>query len=83
MVPGALNQVSAVFVGIASEMGKPFVSRFLPEEIDRLLRQHGFGATVDFGPQEALAEYFQGRTDVGIGGAEAAAWGAVRDQGHY
>jgi methyltransferase (TIGR00027 family) len=67
---GVLAEVSAAFVGIATEMGEPFVSRFLPDEIDHLLRRHGFGETEDFGPDDARARYFAGRTDVEVGGAE-------------
>jgi hypothetical protein len=53
-----------------SEMGRPFVSRFLPGQIDQLLREHGFGEIADFGPDEARTAYFQGRTDVDIAGAQ-------------
>jgi len=42
-----------------SEMGRPFVSRFLPGQIGQLLREHGFGEIADFGPDEARASYFQ------------------------
>ena len=58
------------FAGIAAEMGEPFVSRFLPGEIDQLLREHGFGEIADFGPHEARETYFQGRTDIAISGAQ-------------
>lgn len=67
---GTTAQIAAAFAGIAAEMGEPFVSRFLPGQIDQLLREHGFGEIVDFGPEEARAGYFQGRTDVGIAGAQ-------------
>jgi methyltransferase (TIGR00027 family) len=69
-VSGVLAEVSAAFTQIAAEMGEPFLSRFLPDEIDQLLRQHGFGETEDFGPQEAVARYLSGRADVAVGGAE-------------
>jgi hypothetical protein len=51
-------------------MGEPFRSRFLPEGIAQLLRQHGFGQLTDFGPDEARATYFQGRAAVEIAGAQ-------------
>jgi hypothetical protein len=51
-------------------MGEPFVSRFLPGEIDQLLREDGFGEIADFGPHEARETYFQGRTDIDIAGAQ-------------
>jgi methyltransferase (TIGR00027 family) len=69
-VQGVAAQVSAAFVGIATEMGEPFVSRFLPDQIAQLLRQHGFGDTADFGPEDARVRYFEGRTEVDVGGAE-------------
>jgi methyltransferase (TIGR00027 family) len=67
---GTTAQIAAAFAGIAAEMGEPFVSRFLPGEIDRLLREHGFGEIADFGPHEARETYFQGRTDIDIAGAQ-------------
>jgi methyltransferase (TIGR00027 family) len=67
---GTTAQIAAAFAGIAAEMGEPFVSRFLPGQIDQLLRRHGFGEIADFGPDEARATYFQGRTDVEIAGAQ-------------
>ena len=60
-----------------SEMGRPFVSRFLPGQIDQLLREHGFGEIADFGPDEARTAYFQGRTDVDIAGAQRLAAATV------
>jgi methyltransferase (TIGR00027 family) len=69
-VQGVPAQVSAAFVGIATEMGEPFLSRFLPDEIDQLLRRHGFGDTADFGPEDARVRYFEGRTEVDVGSAE-------------
>jgi hypothetical protein len=51
-------------------MGEPFVTRFLPAEIAQLLHQHGFGELSDFGPEQAYAAYFQGRTDIDIAGAQ-------------
>jgi methyltransferase (TIGR00027 family) len=67
---GTTAQIAAAFAGIAAEMGEPFVSRFLPGQIDQLLREHGFGEIADFGPQEARTSYFQGRTNVEIAGAQ-------------
>ena len=67
---GTTAQIAAAFAGIAAEMGEPFVSRFLPGQIDQLLRGHGFGEIAGFGPDQARAAYFQGRTDVDIAGAQ-------------
>ena len=67
---GATAQIAATFAGLAAELGEPFVSRFTPAEIARLLHEHGFGDITDFGPDEARAAYFQGRADVEIAGAQ-------------
>lgn len=67
---GATAQIAAAFAGIAAGMGEPFVSRFLPSEIDQLMHRHGFGEIADFGPDEARAAYFQGRADLEIAGAQ-------------
>jgi methyltransferase (TIGR00027 family) len=67
---GLTAQIAAAFAGLAVGLGEPFVSRFLPGEIEQLLRGHGFGEIADFGPQEARAAYFQGRADVDIAGAQ-------------
>jgi methyltransferase (TIGR00027 family) len=62
-------QVTSTFQAVATEMGEPFVSLFVPEEIDRLLRNYGFDGIVHFGPQEARAAWFRG-VDVAIAGAQ-------------
>jgi O-methyltransferase involved in polyketide biosynthesis len=75
---GTTAQVAATFAGIAAEMGEPFVSRFQPGEIDKLLREHDFGDIVDFGPDEARATYFRGRADIEIAGAQRLIAATVR-----
>jgi methyltransferase (TIGR00027 family) len=67
---GMTAQIAAAFAGIAAEMGEPFVTRFLPAEMAHLLHRHGFGELIDFGPEQAHAAYFQGRTDLDIAGAQ-------------
>ena len=57
------------------------MSRFLPGQIHQLLREHGFGEIADFGPDEARAAYFQGRTDVDIAGAQRLVAAAVMPAG--
>jgi methyltransferase (TIGR00027 family) len=79
---GVAAEVSVTFVGIATEMGEPFITRFLPREIGQLLREHGFDDTADFGPEEALTAYFQGRTSVDIGGSERLIAATVRSSSH-
>jgi hypothetical protein len=83
VVRGGSAQVSAAFVGIATEMGEPFLSRFLPREIDQLFRRHGFGETADFGPEDAPARYFAGRTKVDLGRAERIITAAMMRLGHF
>jgi methyltransferase (TIGR00027 family) len=67
---GMALETDKVIAGIATEMGEPFVSLFEPAEAEALLRRHGFGDIVHFGPDEAVREYFPGRTDVRFGGAQ-------------
>jgi methyltransferase (TIGR00027 family) len=67
---GSTAQIAATFAGLAAEMGEPFISRFLPAQIARLLHEHGFGQITDFGPDEARAAYFAGQADVEIAGAQ-------------
>ncbi len=63
-------QVEAVIARVVGDLGEPFVSLFTPGEAEQLLRGHGFGEVTHFGPGEALATYFSGRTDVRLGGAQ-------------
>jgi methyltransferase (TIGR00027 family) len=63
-------QVTTTFEGIATEMGEPFVSLFVPDEIEGLLRNHRFDDIVHFGPEEARAAWFSGAVDVAIAGAQ-------------
>jgi methyltransferase (TIGR00027 family) len=81
------RQVTSTFEAIASELGEPFVSLFVPDEIEGLLRNHGFEDIVHFGPQEALAAWFGGAADVAIAGAQRLIAATVRpaagaDPGH-
>jgi len=69
--------VTSTFAGIAREMGEPFVSFFLPAEIEELLRRQRLGDIVHFGSQEARALYFDGRADVAIAGAQRLVVAAV------
>jgi hypothetical protein len=67
---GSTAQIAAAFAGLAAERGEPFISRFLPGEMTRLLHEHGFGQITDFGPDEARAAYFREGADVEIAGAQ-------------
>ena len=63
-------RVTSTFEAIATELGEPFVSLFVPVEIEGLLRSHGFDDIVHFGPQEGRAAWFSGAADVAIAGAQ-------------
>ncbi len=63
-------ETDAALASFAADVGEPFVSLFLPAEIEELLRSHGFGDVDHFGPDEARATYFPGRDDVRFGGAQ-------------
>lgn len=54
----------------ANETGEVFLSLFTPEEMEKLLLQHGYGEISHFGPEEAVRAYFPGRSDVRFGGAQ-------------
>jgi len=70
VLTGSTAQIAAAFEPRAAEMGEPFISRFLPGEMARLLHGHGFGQITDFGPDEARTAYFPGQADVDIAGAQ-------------
>jgi methyltransferase (TIGR00027 family) len=69
--------VTRAFAGMASDMGEPFVSFFVPAQIEQVLRSHGFADIVHFGAQEARTAYFHGRADVDIAGAQRLVIGTV------
>jgi methyltransferase (TIGR00027 family) len=71
-------QITATFAGLAAKMGEPFISRFRPAEMARMLDQHDFGEITDFGPDEARAAYFPGRPNVPIAGAQRLVAATVR-----
>jgi methyltransferase (TIGR00027 family) len=74
------RDVAEAFGGIATGMGEPFLSLFIPDQIAGLLRTEGFVQLRDFGPAEARATYFQGIRDVEMGGAQRLLIGAVGDR---
>lgn len=63
-------ETDAVLTRIAGEMGEPIVTLFELDEIERLLRDHGFAEIEHVGPDEAVRRYFPGRNDVRFGGAQ-------------
>jgi methyltransferase (TIGR00027 family) len=62
----------------ASETGETFLSLFTPEEMEKLLIEHGYGEIKHFGPEEAVRTYFAGRSDVRFGGAQRLICATVR-----
>lgn len=70
-------QVTSTFASLAAEMGEPFLSLFRRDEIAGLLRTQGFDDIVDFGAQEARADYFKANVDVDIPGAQRLVVGTV------
>jgi methyltransferase (TIGR00027 family) len=70
-------QVTSVFSAIAAEMGEPFLSLLLPDEVDEILQAQCFGDIVHFGAHEARAAYFDSREDVDIAGAQRLAIATV------
>jgi methyltransferase (TIGR00027 family) len=46
-----------------AELGEPWLSFFRPDELEMHLQQIGFGQVSHFGPAEACARYFAGRSD--------------------
>ena len=65
---------------IVAELGEPMISLFEPAEIERLLRELGFGEIVHVGPEEAIRTYFAGRPEVRFGGAERLVVAAVAEK---
>jgi methyltransferase (TIGR00027 family) len=63
-------QLDSAIRGFATEAGEPFLSPFVPKEMEELLREAGFVEIAHFGPEEAIRTYFPGRTDVRFGGAQ-------------
>jgi methyltransferase (TIGR00027 family) len=59
-----------ILSGVVAGMGEPFVSYFQPDEIERVLRRHGYTNIEHFGPDEARATYFPGQRDVNIASAQ-------------
>ena len=56
---------------------EPFICLFTRNEAQALLREEGFRNLQDYGPDEARRDYFQGRKDVPIAGAQRVLIGTV------
>jgi methyltransferase (TIGR00027 family) len=78
---GLGSSTDAPLARIAAYVGEPFVSLFRPDEIEDVLRHHGYTDIEHFGPDEAVAAYFAGRHDVRFGGAQRIVAASTRRQG--
>lgn len=57
------RQMLAVFKAATAARGEPWLSLFEPASLAVRLKELGFAQVSDFGPEEANARYFAGRTD--------------------
>ena len=60
------RKMLAVFKAATAARGEPWLSLFEPATLTVRLKELGFAQVWDFGPEEANARYFAGRTD-GLG----------------
>jgi methyltransferase (TIGR00027 family) len=65
--PAMLASDEAALVEALAErarlVGEPWISFYRPADMERHLRDAGFGSIVYFGPEEATARYLQGHSD--------------------
>jgi methyltransferase (TIGR00027 family) len=64
-------RLTSVLQPIAAGFAEPFVTFFTSEEIDELLRAHGFDGMEHVGREEARTRYFDGKLSIDIAGAQA------------
>lgn len=57
------RQVFEALTAAAAEGGEPWLSLFDPDDLADQVKSIGFAEVWDFGPEEAQARYFSGRTD--------------------
>ena len=75
---GTAAEFEGAIRGIAIESGEPFISLFLPDQIEQLLIECGFKGVAHFGPEEAARTYFPGREDVRFSGPQRLAIASVQ-----
>jgi O-methyltransferase involved in polyketide biosynthesis len=81
-VDGFSAAVSRTFMeSFATKWSEPFISFFMPAQIEELLGGHGFNDIEHFGPDEARGLYFNGRDDLEIAGAQRLAAASVSRPG--
>jgi len=61
-LPSFAASVRVIKAG-SSARGEPWLSQFDPDSLVAKLKDLGFAEISDFGPEEANARYFSGRTD--------------------
>jgi methyltransferase (TIGR00027 family) len=71
-------RVTSAMRSIAAGFGEPFVTLFTLDEMDALLRRHGFGDMEHVGRDEARATYFGGHRGIEIAGAQTLVTAVVR-----
>jgi methyltransferase (TIGR00027 family) len=64
------RRITSTMRSMAAGFGEPFVTLFTPDEIDALLREHGFGDMEHVGCDQARGRYFGGNQRVEIAGAQ-------------
>jgi methyltransferase (TIGR00027 family) len=57
------RQIRELLANAAAARGEPFLTSFEPGKLAQQVRELGFAEVPDFGPEEANARYFAGRTD--------------------
>lgn len=67
---GFSRAVTGAIAAALGEGGEPFLSLFTPTEAQALLEREGFRRLSDFGAAEAGRDYFRGRQEVRIAGAQ-------------
>ena len=69
-VDAASAGVTDTLAAVIAETGEPFITVFMPEEIDELMRGLGFVDIEHFGPDDAVRAYFGHRPDARITAAQ-------------
>jgi len=57
------RRLLAMFQAASAARGEPWLSLFEPTALTASVKELGFTQVWDFGPEEANARYFAGRTD--------------------
>jgi methyltransferase (TIGR00027 family) len=63
-------KLQSVLAPMMADLGEPMISLFTPDQIEQLLREHGFDEIIHFGPDEAAAKYFHPSSNVWFAGIQ-------------